>query len=179
MELYEFTKTDVDVLSLNKKIKNNEDISKLCKKVVFKNPNKLKIYFNEALSSNEYIELQGIVGDHSNLEKLKADKIETIDAKTRELIAEGFSFDDEIFSLSVFAQSNWVELKALENIINWPVNISTMDNKTYSLTKGNLNNFIEAAFDIEKEHRDSGRILKIAGNSAQNQLDFDLIIDNR
>lgn len=179
MELYSFTKTNVDVLSLNKEIKTNQVISKICKKVIFKNPNELKIYFNEVLSSIEYTGLQGIVGDHSNLEKLKSAKVETIDARTRELIAEGFPFDNEIFSLSVFAQSNWVELKALENIIDWPVDISTMDNKTYSLTRANLNNFIETAFNIKKEYRDSGRALKIAGNSARNRQDFDLIIDNR
>lgn len=65
-----------------------------------------------------------------------------IDARTVELIGEGFTYDGETFSLSAAAQSNWLRIMTwkLAGTLTFPLTVSTKDNNTYIIADA-------AAFD--------------------------------
>lgn len=102
-----------------------------------------------------------------------------IDAKTVQLIGQGFTFDSNTFSLSEPAQLNWVGLKTLEAALTWPVNITTKDDKQYSLTQANLDSFMGTGLAAKQAHLDSGRALKLQVDAATDQATLDAIVDNR
>lgn len=102
-----------------------------------------------------------------------------IDGKTKGLIAAGFVFDGKTFSLSESAQRNWLTLDALNLKFTWPVEITTIDDKAYSLTATNRDAFVQAAIDTVKGHLDSGRAIKLVVNVAATPAAAKAIKDNR
>lgn len=179
MTEYSFSKNDVDVLGLNRSIKNNVTISKICEKVLLKNSNELIIQFNEALTTPENNELNTVVGDHNNLDYQKKFKVIDIDKKTKELIGQGFAYEGKTFSLSIEAQSNWVSLKVLSSSLSWPISITTIDDTEYNLSEIDVEGFLNQAVSVKQSHLDSGRSLKIATNLSSDQTEFNLVVDNR
>lgn len=179
---YEFIKSDVDSLLLNNEIKTNAVINKTCTNIhSFKKitDSEVHVTFDEVLTTQENNELNNIIGDHTNLATLKQERIIFIDHRTRELISEGFEFDNERFSLSAPAQSNWLGLKTLESLLTFPVEVTTIDDKSYSITSANLNSFVGVAAGVKQSHLDSGRVLKVSINNALNKTSLDAITDNR
>lgn len=102
-----------------------------------------------------------------------------IDSKTETLIAAGFTYDSQTFSLSVHAQANWNTLKDSETDFTWPVEISTKDNNVYDLTQANLSTFWIAGRDAVKGHLDSGRALKKSVFDAVDEVAVDAVVDTR
>jgi hypothetical protein len=102
-----------------------------------------------------------------------------IDAKTNELISPGFVYDSKTFSLSSNAQSNWNVLKDEEAEFTWPVDISTIDSDTYSLSQANLGAFWGAGMTFMKGHLDTGRALKKSVYDAANEAAVDAVVDTR
>lgn len=117
--------------------------------------------------------------DSDDLSDYKQNKYSQIDYKTGALIYAGFVFDSQTFSLSVSAQTNWNALKDQEAEFTFPLDISTINNDTYSLTQANLDNFWSAARDTTKGHLDSGRVLKKSVFDAVDQAAVDLVVDDR
>lgn len=140
--------------------------------------NNLEVYGQNLIDENE---LDTIIEEHveETLDEKKAKRIIEIDEKTQELIRIGFTFDSQIFSLSREAQINWLGLKTLESLLNWPVTVTTKDDLEYSLENSNLNNFLGTASLTKQSHLDSGRTLKLEILQATNQTELDAVVDNR
>ena len=102
-----------------------------------------------------------------------------IDGKSMVLISAGFTYDSKTFSLSINAQTNWNTLKDEEAEFTWPVDITTIDNDTYSLTQANLDAFWTAARDAVKGHLDSGRAYKKTIYDATDEAGVDAVVDTR
>jgi len=117
--------------------------------------------------------------DSINLEENKAALIKKIDKKTQYLISQGFSFDGKQFSLSEPAQINWLGLKTLEDVITWPIEITTKSDGSYSLAQSNLIFFLGTGKATIKAYIDSGRNLKTAINDAITQAGLDAVVDGR
>lgn len=66
----------------------------------------------------------------------KAEKIDAIDRRTRELIEAGFTYDGSSFSMSEIAQRNWAALAAAHGLdmLTFPMTISTVDEGSYELS---------------------------------------------
>ena len=125
--------------------------------------------------------LNTIIHDHValSLSDLKATKVLDIDARTREIIAGGFAFDGQTFSLSEQAQMNWLGLITLQDMATWPKEVTTNADTAYSLTLGNLPTFIGAGMAVIDGAVAAGRTLKIAANAATTQAELDAVVDTR
>ena len=73
--------------------------------------------------------------------KLKNEKLDT---ETRQLISNGFIFDNHIFSLSIVAQLNWQNIINMYNLEMYSDStISTLDSNEYTLQKKDVLLFIK------------------------------------
>lgn len=113
------------------------------------------------------------------LANLKARRYLEIDGRSMQLIAAGFTYDSQTFSLSIPAQITWSSLKENESDFTWPVEVSTLDSNTYSLAQANLTAFWTAGRDAVQGHLDSGRALKKSVFDAVDKAAVDAIVDNR
>ena len=109
----------------------------------------------------------------------KQNRYNEIDLKTGALIIAGFTYDSKTFSLSINAQTNWNTLKDQESEFTWPVDVTTIDNDTYSLVQANLGAFWTAGKDAVKGHLDSGRTLKKSVFDAADKVAIDAVVDTR
>lgn len=114
-----------------------------------------------------------------SLDDYKLEKNQVIDHKTQELIGAGFTFDSEVFSLSIPAQINWNTLKNSAADFTWPMDVTTIDDAAYSLSLANLGNFWGTAMITVKTHLDSGRALKASVNAATDKAGVDAVVDSR
>ena len=121
----------------------------------------------------------GSVAEDDTLAAYKQAKYNAIDYKTGVLLSVGFTYDSKQFSLSANAQLNWSEIHS--NIAEFPdpVDVTLINNDTYSLTHANVNTFWTTAKDILKGHLDSGRALKKSVFDAVDKAAVDAVIDNR
>lgn len=115
----------------------------------------------------------------SELEAAQLLKCAEIDEKTQRLISQGFAFDGEQFSLSVRAQTNWLGLKVLENLLVFPVELTTHDDKAYYLEQADLNAFVGTGAAIVQQYLESGRALKGQVLAAQSLAEVDAVEDLR
>ena len=114
----------------------------------------------------------------------KSELKNSIDNKTNQLIAQGFQFDGNTFSLSLNAQNNFMGIKVatdggLLTEADYPYEITTLDDKTYLLQWFNKELFFGAVLNAVATHLSSGRALKAQVNSSETQEQLDLVIDNR
>lgn len=112
----------------------------------------------------------------SNYKQLRHNEI---DGKSLAMLAPGFSFDGHTFSLSIPAQTNWNTLKDSEADFTWPVDVTTIDNDTYSLAQADLSDFWAEARDAVKDILDSGRQLKKQIFDAVDEAAVDAVVDTR
>ena len=127
----------------------------------------------------EAITKWGSVAEDDTLAGYKQAKYNAIDYKTGTLLSTGFTYDTKQFSLSANAQLNWSEIHS--NIVEFPdpVDVTLINNDTYSLTHANINTFWTTAKDILKGHLDTGRALKKSVFDAVDEAAVDLVIDAR
>lgn len=125
--------------------------------------------------------LDALVREHVaySLVERKATKNFNIDLRTQAIIAEGFVFDGELFSLSLKAQMNWLGLSTLQALFQWPMAVTTDDDKEYHLSLLDLIPFITTGSGKVADTIGSGRALKLRVNAAQDQDMIDAVVDNR
>lgn len=125
--------------------------------------------------------LDAVVHDHVavSLAERKAVKVSAVDARTRAIIAAGFQFDGNGFSLSQQAQTNWLGLLTLQGLFSWPMGITNSADETYLLSHDNLIPFIATGSGAIAAAIGSGRALKIAANAAATQGELDAVVDTR
>lgn len=117
-----------------------------------------------------------------SLEETKRLRIETIDAKTQEVINRGFTYDGKQFSLSGNAQSNWNSLvsRLLSGKLTFPYNVTTIDDDEYTIQSlQSFNDFIDAAVYVVGYNIAYGRSLKLAIKAATNYAGIDAVVDPR
>lgn len=130
--------------------------------------------------TNQYA-LDSVIHNHKalTLSDNKASRIIEIDNRTDDIIAVGFPFDNQTFSLSLEAQMNWSGLYTFRSIFSWPMGVTTLTNTTYELAEESLIPFIVTASTVIATAIGTGRALKIAINAATTQEELDAVVDSR
>lgn len=116
-----------------------------------------------------------------DLDKIKTDKLAAIDAKTSELIAQGFSFDGKQFSLSANAQQNLATIQTLidKDLLDPESPLSTIDDELYILRKEDAPGFVQAGYARVIPTKMLGSGLKGQVVAATTQEAIESIVDSR
>lgn len=112
--------------------------------------------------------------------QLKTSKIAVIDAKTQELISQGFTYDSQEFSLELRDIAVWTNLMVSRTNLTYPFTVMTKNNQAYVFaTSVDVEQFYQGGFDAAQAHYDSDRGLKLQVNAATTSAEIDAIADTR
>ncbi len=121
--------------------------------------------------------------DGASLPLYKERKFVSIDKRTGELIAAGFTFAGKQFSLSTNAQNTFTGLYAIrdEPALSFPVKVNTLDDDGFvELTEpDDVRQFYLTAVSTYRAHLDAGTALKDAVRAATTSAELDAIKDPR
>lgn len=143
---------------------------------------KVIIYGKSILDNNA---LDTIFSEHVafDLTEYKVEKMHAIDARTGELIDQGYVFLSKSFSLSTNAQTNILALYATKDnpALSYPIKFNTKDDaETINLTDAQLvEGMYLTALATKKAHLDSGTVLKDQIRAAATKENVDLVVDTR
>lgn len=119
----------------------------------------------------------------TSLAEVKAAKYAAIDARTVELIEQGFVFGGQTYSLSLPAQTTWLGLDQLRSdpALTYPVVVNTLDDgATGSLPDAaTVHGFFLTAVGTYRGHKDSGTALKDQVRAAADEAAVNAIVDTR
>jgi hypothetical protein len=117
------------------------------------------------------------------LNDYKAERMLGIDARTAELIGEGYTYGAKQFSLSIHAQTNILALFATKDnpALGYPIKYNTKDDTDTLelLNAADVEGMYLSALAAKKGHLDSGTSLKDSIRDATTKEEVDAIIDNR
>jgi len=115
------------------------------------------------------------------LEDAKAEKIRLIDARTDELIDDGFEYEEQMFSLSEQAQLKLLGAFSGAAMLPYPVEWNNIDDTgTVMLVDvAEVQAFYGTAMATVEHHLATGTALKNAVNACTNVAQVAAIIDNR
>jgi hypothetical protein len=103
----------------------------------------------------------GTIQEFYTLDTAKTEKITAIDAKTRQLIAQGFTFNNKTFSLSEPAQINWLGMQGFKASLTFPFKVSTIAEEGYELSNlSEFEQFVGTAFSTVNQRKSSGVALR-------------------
>lgn len=115
-----------------------------------------------------------------DIDKLKQEKCIEIDARTDELIANGISFDGNLFSASAEAQRNWIAMYAAREDLPYPFSVTTLDEKEYTFTDPRfVQVFYLTGVSTINYQISSGRALKLQVMECATKECVDSIVDTR
>ena len=113
----------------------------------------------------------------------KVAKAKKIDRHTSELIANGFVFGGQTFSLSTNAQSTLTGMYAIrdEPFLTFPVKFNTLDDQGYVELgdSSQVRTFYLTAVGTYRSVLDAGTALKDQIRAANSQAALDAVVDNR
>jgi hypothetical protein len=144
----------------------------------------LQISFAATLSPEEETALNTLIAEHDpeTLAELKQRRIDEVDARTAEIISDGFEFGGLVFSGSVESQSRILGAYAgRDNPAIYPIRWMTKDDKSYiDITDVNmLTAFFFTGLGTLKAKIDTGSNLKIAIIGAISEEEVNSITDPR
>ncbi len=117
------------------------------------------------------------------LEEYKSVRYNEIDSRTGELITQGFTYQNLVFSLSQNAQINILGLDNTKDdpALTYPIEYSTIDDSDHYYVQNatDLHYMYLTALATKKSYVDSGTLLKDAVRDAIDDDAVLLIIDNR
>ncbi len=113
------------------------------------------------------------------LAEYKQLKLNDINKRTDELIAQGFTFDSKQFGLDVNRRLDWLGLEVLKSSLTFPKTIISMDGSGYSIAEADVINFILTGAGVYKGHIASGGSLKAQVLAATDEAGVDAVVDNR
>ena len=119
--------------------------------------------------------------DLTVLSELKEHRYEEIDAKTGELIFQGFVYSGVTFSMSTNAQSNLLGTYSAKELLTYPFAWNAKDDSsTYQIADAaEMATFFMTALATKKSHQDSGTALKTSVRDAVDIAAVNAITDNR
>ena len=112
------------------------------------------------------------------LEELKKLRYLEIDSTTSYLIAEGFAFDGQTFSMSVNAQINWTNFPNLPDSL-FPLTIIDIQEDPYICSLANKMNFYYTALNWKNQFLQSGGLLKAEIHACADEACVHAVVDNR
>ena len=120
------------------------------------------------------------------LEEMKKCKCDSIDVRTKQLIADGFEFPPEsgqYFSLSIPAQINFTNLDRLRDdpILTYPISVNTRDDDgVFEITdSATMRSFFLSGMGVAKGAPDSGTALKNQVRACTTKAEVEAIVDPR
>lgn len=117
------------------------------------------------------------------LNEYKQLKSNAIDARTSELIEQGFSYASKTFSLSGNAQTNILAIFTTRShaALTYPIAYSTIDDlDSYNIVDAtDAENMYLTALATKRGHLDSGNALKDSIRAAVDEAGVDAVVDNR
>lgn len=130
-----------------------------------------------------------VVADHiaafDPLPEYKLEKQRAIDARTAELIFQGFTYGGKTLSLSISAQSYWTNLYQARNIMAagglFPLTVNTLDDlDTYSVASvADAEGLYQTAVGTMTSRLASGTALKNQVRAATTKAEVDAVVDSR
>ena len=144
----------------------------------------IELDFDVDLTTGEKTTLDQIISDTKTswpLQREKSIKNGDIDSKTDDIIAEGYIFDSNLFSLSANAQINIAAIKQASDAgwVAFPVAWSTKTDGEYSVSEADFPAFYGRALAAKKYALDSGRALKVQVNACTTVAQVLAIDDDR
>jgi hypothetical protein len=131
----------------------------------------------------ENIQVNDGTATELTLDNYKALRYHEIDARTEELILNGFSYASKVFSLSQNAQINILALHETRNdpALIYPIEYSTLNDSDnyFVIDADDLHSMYLTALATKKAHVDSGTLIKDSIRAAVDEAAVDAIIDNR
>lgn len=128
-------------------------------------------------------EMSAAEKDAACLSDVKAAKCAAIDARTSELIAQGFTYDSKTFSLSIEAQAKMAGVQQVKDnvAVTYPIVWNNIDDTdTVSLADAAaLEAFYLAGVGAYRTHADSGTALKDQVRAASTVAAVEAITDSR
>lgn len=144
------------------------------------------ITYAEALTPTEKADLDGAVTNFSTLGRLKKRRYSEIDARTEQLIAEGFEYpasSGQMFSLSTVAQANLLGLKTMaeDPAFIYPVTWNFIDDSGMLTIPDAATAlaFYMTAVGAVRSRRDSGTAIKDQIRAATTEAEVLAIVDPR
>jgi hypothetical protein len=111
---------------------------------------------------------------------VKAARCDLIDARTQAIVAGGFTFAGQVFSLSTGAQLNWTALYAARDAMTYPLGVTTANDGQFSAPdSATLASLCLTALATVKGALDSGRALKLAVLAATDAAAVAAVVDSR
>lgn len=128
----------------------------------------------------DFVTTAPVPDDAVYLAHLKQKRYDEIDLKTETLIAQGFTYDGHVFSLSSEAQINWTNLYQARALFTYPMDATTKDQDAYSIADvATVEAFYQTGLGTVQYHLDGGRVLKVAVKAATTKAEIDAVVDNR
>lgn len=144
------------------------------------------VSYEEALTPTEKTDLDSAVVGFSTLGRLKKRRYAEIDARTEQLIAEGFEYpptSGQVFSLSRSAQANLLGLKTMADdpAFSYPVTWNFLDDSgTLSIPdSATALAFYMTAVGTVRARRDSGTAIKDLIRAATTEAEVLAVVDPR
>lgn len=117
----------------------------------------------------------------SELDPLREQKIEAIDARTRDLVLGGYSHNGRVFSSSQTAQRNLEVLDRNRNDLTYPFDMSTRDNTdVYAIADADeMHEMAQKVLSAIVGHYQQGNALKKLVINASTWEEIEAIVDPR
>ncbi len=135
------------------------------------------------VDGSEVREMTAAEKDSGHLSAHKAEKCAAIDAKTDELIAQGFVYSDKTFSLSANAQKRIMGIHQVRDdaSLSYPVKWNTIDDADALelADSAAVHSFYLTALGTYRGHVDGGTSLKDQVRAASTVAAVDAITDSR
>jgi hypothetical protein len=149
----------------------------------------VSVAFNDALSPGEITTLDASVEAArvapNALVLLKEKRMVEIDARTVELIFQGFAHAGKVFSLSLPAQSYWTNMYLAKDILTaqgaFPLKVNTLnDLDAHNIADAvEVTTFYATAVGTVKARLGSGTVLKDAIRAATTIAEVNAVVDTR
>lgn len=144
--------------------------------------NKVDLWFSSQ-NINITIINSAIANHHASLDQAKKAKYAAIDAKTDEIIARGFTFQNIVFSTSLDAQSRMLGMDQLRNdaAMTYPIIFNSLDDSiSISIPDADtVHAFVLTGVGYYRAAIDSGSALKADVRAATTVAEVQAITDTR
>jgi hypothetical protein len=116
-----------------------------------------------------------------DLAYLKSCKLARIDARTDELVLNGFVYGGKTFSLEPDAKTLWLGMVVAKDMLTYPVRCNTVDDEDYVdlVDADAIVAFYATAMGMVKALEDSGTVLKDQVRAATTMAEVEAVEDNR